>query len=335
MKPKLEKGQKLVAATHNPGKAREIAALLEGRFEVAAASELGLPELNLTLTPDAIEGMPESVDAGRYLLTVGGEGGLRCEEALHHRGDGELAVVGVGRHVHLVEALHRREVTEADRCREVPRHRSDRGDLEECEVAYQGSSQAPVEGEHLHEVVGRQGGAGEQLHVVAEGGLETQLFTFLHGSQAPFEQFFFDWRGGRLSAERAATSPAAEHYASPNFAPLQSLIEQHGPAPGANLDHPYFARQRPRTMLIEEVEALWAPIAEADDWGPLERALAEIEEFVRVAGYVRAQDIDSANRVSSQRIANARIAYSGRGPLNNANSAGWLTRFFTSPWMPF
>lgn len=59
------------------------------------------------------------------------------------------------------------------------------------------------------------------------------------------------------------------------------------------------------------------------------------EEFVRVAGYVRAQDIDSANRVSSQRIANARIAYSGRGPLNNANSAGWLTRFFSSPWMPF
>ncbi|HMN43133.1 MAG TPA: flagellar basal body L-ring protein FlgH [Povalibacter sp.] len=59
------------------------------------------------------------------------------------------------------------------------------------------------------------------------------------------------------------------------------------------------------------------------------------EEFVRVAGYVRAQDIDSANRVSSQRIANARIAYSGRGPLNDANSPGWLTRFFTSPWMPF
>jgi len=59
------------------------------------------------------------------------------------------------------------------------------------------------------------------------------------------------------------------------------------------------------------------------------------EEFVRVAGYVRPQDIDTDNRVSSQRIANARIAYSGRGPLNDANSPGWLTRFFTSPWIPF
>jgi XTP/dITP diphosphohydrolase len=37
-------GSRLVAATHNPGKAREIAALLESRFTVVAASELGLPE---------------------------------------------------------------------------------------------------------------------------------------------------------------------------------------------------------------------------------------------------------------------------------------------------
>ncbi|HEY4367443.1 MAG TPA: flagellar basal body L-ring protein FlgH [Steroidobacteraceae bacterium] len=59
------------------------------------------------------------------------------------------------------------------------------------------------------------------------------------------------------------------------------------------------------------------------------------EEFLRVVGYVRSQDIDSDNRVSSQRIANARIAYSGRGALTDASSAGWLVRFFASPWMPF
>ena len=40
----LEPGQRLVAATHNPGKARELAALLRGRFEVVSAAELGLPE---------------------------------------------------------------------------------------------------------------------------------------------------------------------------------------------------------------------------------------------------------------------------------------------------
>jgi XTP/dITP diphosphohydrolase len=46
----LTPGQKLVAATHNPGKAREIAALLEGRFEVVPASQLGLPEPDETET---------------------------------------------------------------------------------------------------------------------------------------------------------------------------------------------------------------------------------------------------------------------------------------------
>ena len=46
----LPQGTKIVAATHNPGKARELAALLDGRFEVVAAGELGLPEPDETET---------------------------------------------------------------------------------------------------------------------------------------------------------------------------------------------------------------------------------------------------------------------------------------------
>ncbi len=44
MSLRLVPGSRLVAATHNPGKARELAALLGGRFDVVAAAELGLPE---------------------------------------------------------------------------------------------------------------------------------------------------------------------------------------------------------------------------------------------------------------------------------------------------
>ncbi|MEI6281123.1 MAG: RdgB/HAM1 family non-canonical purine NTP pyrophosphatase [Alphaproteobacteria bacterium] len=40
----LPAGLTLVAATHNPGKAVEIGALLDGRFTLLAASALGLPE---------------------------------------------------------------------------------------------------------------------------------------------------------------------------------------------------------------------------------------------------------------------------------------------------
>ena len=113
----------------------------------------------------------------------------------------------------------------------------------------------------------------------ADSALATTLFEFLNTSQAPYEQAFFDWRGGRLSAERAVRSPSAAHYASEAFAPLRALIEAHEPAPGVNLEHPYFAREKPRTMLIEEMEALWAPIAEHDDWSAFEKALAEIEQM--------------------------------------------------------
>lgn len=41
---KLIKGMRLVAATHNAGKAREIHALLDGHYTVVTAGELNLPE---------------------------------------------------------------------------------------------------------------------------------------------------------------------------------------------------------------------------------------------------------------------------------------------------
>ena len=58
------------------------------------------------------------------------------------------------------------------------------------------------------------------------------------------------------------------------------------------------------------------------------------DEFIRLAGLVRLDDINRYNQVSSQSVANARISYAGRGVLNDSNSAGWLTRFFTHPIFP-
>jgi XTP/dITP diphosphohydrolase len=47
---RLEPGTRLVVATHNPGKARELAQILENRFQLVAAGELGLPEPDETET---------------------------------------------------------------------------------------------------------------------------------------------------------------------------------------------------------------------------------------------------------------------------------------------
>ncbi|WP_297578971.1 protein adenylyltransferase SelO [Devosia sp.] len=112
-----------------------------------------------------------------------------------------------------------------------------------------------------------------------DNALVSALFGFLGPSRAPYEQFFFDWRGGALSAGRAASSPSADFYASEAFRPVADAMEAYAPIDGVNLDHPYFARAQPRTMLIDEVEAIWAPIAERDDWSQFESTLSEIAEM--------------------------------------------------------
>lgn len=58
------------------------------------------------------------------------------------------------------------------------------------------------------------------------------------------------------------------------------------------------------------------------------------EEYIRLTGLVRVGDINRFNQISSQNVANAQISYAGRGVLNDSNSAGWLTRFFTHPIFP-
>ena len=50
MNLKLIKGMRLVAATHNPGKAREIEALLDGNYRIVTAGSLNLPEPDETET---------------------------------------------------------------------------------------------------------------------------------------------------------------------------------------------------------------------------------------------------------------------------------------------
>ena len=59
------------------------------------------------------------------------------------------------------------------------------------------------------------------------------------------------------------------------------------------------------------------------------------KEYVRIQGIVRPIDIDSDNSISSLKVADAMIAYGGKGALNDANQPGLLSRFFNLPWLPF
>jgi flagellar L-ring protein precursor FlgH len=59
------------------------------------------------------------------------------------------------------------------------------------------------------------------------------------------------------------------------------------------------------------------------------------DEFVHVSGVVRFADIQADNTVTSDRVSDAHISYSGKGVINSANQMGWLARFFNSVFAPY
>jgi flagellar L-ring protein precursor FlgH len=58
------------------------------------------------------------------------------------------------------------------------------------------------------------------------------------------------------------------------------------------------------------------------------------DEYIRLTGVIRAQDISSGNTIISSKIANARIQYAGTGTFADMQEQGWLSKFFSSSWWP-
>ncbi|HEY0973306.1 MAG TPA: flagellar basal body L-ring protein FlgH [Solimonas sp.] len=69
--------------------------------------------------------------------------------------------------------------------------------------------------------------------------------------------------------------------------------------------------------------------------GEKQLTLNQGSETVFVEGLVRPQDIRADNSLTSDRLANARIRYAGKGAMADANAQGWLSRFFNSALFPF
>jgi flagellar L-ring protein FlgH len=72
--------------------------------------------------------------------------------------------------------------------------------------------------------------------------------------------------------------------------------------------------------------------------GNITVTVAEInrgDEYIRISGIVRPDDVAPDNTVLSTRLANAKISYSGTGTLADSQSMGWLSKFFNSSLWPF
>jgi serine/tyrosine/threonine adenylyltransferase len=102
----------------------------------------------------------------------------------------------------------------------------------------------------------------------------------LEGSAVTIDRFFFDWRRGDTEPER---------YAGPRWDRARATFAALTPRPG-HLDHRYWSGEAPCAMAIETVEAIWAPIAERDDWQALHDKVAAVRAMGEAHGRYQADD---------------------------------------------
>jgi uncharacterized protein YdiU (UPF0061 family) len=97
--------------------------------------------------------------------------------------------------------------------------------------------------------------------------LARALVEALDSKTATIDRIFFDWRGGR--------DPGAEKYPAGQFRKLAALLAGRERSPVGD----YWSDPEPCSMHIEEVEAIWAAIADRDDWTAFESKIAAIRRM--------------------------------------------------------
>jgi uncharacterized protein YdiU (UPF0061 family) len=107
-----------------------------------------------------------------------------------------------------------------------------------------------------------------------DGPLVSAMLGALRARLVGIDRFFFDWRGGRIPEDKV--------YGAGEFDEFRArLAGRLRPA-----DHAYWSDPAPCSMLIDEVEAIWAAIADHDDWSPFESKI----EAIRRMGTAMAED---------------------------------------------
>ena len=108
-----------------------------------------------------------------------------------------------------------------------------------------------------------------------DAALTRDFFGAAKASQYGFDQIFHDLYGGQ---------PRIEGYDANHWKPVLNLLQDASPRNIAALDHPHFQAQKALSMTIDEVEAIWDPIAANDDWSLLSAKLAAIHQMRQAYG---------------------------------------------------
>jgi uncharacterized protein YdiU (UPF0061 family) len=127
----------------------------------------------------------------------------------------------------------------------------------------------------------------ERRDRISDALLSARVLCFLERSRLPFDRLFYDWYGGEVSERRALDGPFGRVYAGNSFLAFRAALKGRAPVRSAALEDRYFQRaEGPTTMRIDEVERVYAAIAERDDWQPLADKIADVRALGRLLSLV-------------------------------------------------
>ena len=96
----------------------------------------------------------------------------------------------------------------------------------------------------------------------------SQFFYAARASRAGFAQLLHDFWGGKQQRG---------DYDSDAIAGFADCLSDFAPAD--NACHAFFEREKALSMTIDEVEAIWEPIAASDDWSALHQKIDSVREL--------------------------------------------------------
>ena len=103
-----------------------------------------------------------------------------------------------------------------------------------------------------------------------DAALARDIFGAAKQSQCGFDQMFHDLYGGKARVDG---------YDDDCWRPVLETLQAAKPRNPTALDHPHFQSAKAVSMTIDEVEAIWAPIAASDDWSLLSDKITAIHQM--------------------------------------------------------
>lgn len=112
------------------------------------------------------------------------------------------------------------------------------------------------------------------------------FYAWMTGSGASWPLTFFELFGGIARGFDPKATRQSSVYESEGFSSVLGQLHAFEPDRPERLQRDYFAAARPVSLVIEDIEALWDPIAKTDDWSAFDAKMAHIAQLGEALGTI-------------------------------------------------